>query len=928
MPLQSFNPSNSFQIPGMGDVTTGAEAQARTMEIAARGASNIAQVLQQRAAETAQLTGATAGAKDASQYDAAGNLLPLTTLPDDMSAYSQSYRQAALSVYTSAAMAQARNKANQLALDPENQADPERYRSQWNAYQTETLSKTAPQVQAVLTPQMVDTGGAAYTQILDNYIKTTRAQAGAGAENDLSAMIATTQERLDPMGDTPAAREVIANTIQTQGADILKRMYGADHIKYSPEVLQGKLKATAQSLYSSMAGSQAAQLGGTLVTDADGKIHGDHDKLEQYIQALRQDPTISGLYNDQEFNSMIADPAEVRFKIAESGQKGQIVQQAVERDSKISADLGNLHALATQAEGLWKQRYDITGVLAVIKQAQNTVFSANGDEDTKQRAAFLNGLGDMVMQTKNDPNALEEMRIVGQALDSHGINNGFRVPDTKAGTQALNTLQMIFDSRVAQDIPGGVMSMTNDPALMVKYLADPHQSFYAATGRAATSRMIAEMSDSMTNYTVEQANNIYENYKTLMAVAPDELHASLSKEAEQNINLWHDVGGDPAEYTRQKSVMNAKIRNGAYEENAGQVWDNYGKDPEKAGQDLIGALNNGITNSAMPVALGRSLLGFPPSATASYIPGFASQGIFGIAVPAGGLRSFFGYGPTGDFRVNIDGNTQRAWKTAVSEAAGNGYPGEQAAKMALGYMANQKYALSKLLMPTGLNVGAPGSWRDMTQDLTYGQYAPEVYYNATPATLTDDISISATQWAKQPQVSEAYTSADSLLHPDITALGSKMHWAEEAQAGRLKMEPVIGAGGKLMGYNVLGLVLGSSAYHWVQLNPQGKPYNYDPKSGPLAQEKLVGVKEGRDAAIAMEKQTEAAGPVVSHLAGQVEAAGTTALTGELTREQQIQKDIMGGGSDKLRKLHETLFGGGSQPLSAPPSDILKDDGKK
>ena len=923
MPLQALDPNAQLQVPGMMDQSAGAEAQAKLYDIGANSLGNMAQILQEHAGETAKLTGALAGAKSAIQYDANGNLLPLTKLPMDQSIASQAFRETAINIYSNTVSNQANQYARALAREPAMQADPKLFMDTWNAYQSKTLTDVDPLVAGALTPKLIEMGGNTYSDLADKLVASNKASSGLLGEQAIAEQLGMTNQRVDAMGDTKAARDIIDKTVSDSKTGVgvqLLQLNAGDPLKYNPGKLTAMAKDFYQKAYGAMTSGQAGQFGATETKQPDNTYTGDKTGFEQYIGKLRTDPQIrQQISSDADFKSMIEDPARARFAASEMGMQAQFQQDKLNADAANANNVGQLRLQGDQGMLLWNQKKDPSGIINALKQSQQTTFDGNIAIDTKARRDFQLGLIGEQFKSISSPDAVEEMRLI-QGVNSPTLTGpGPRFGDYRASTQALKTLQNQWDGRYAQTTgqADGVISAYNDPAANYPFIAAPG-SFTDKTGRILP-RMVGEFQGGIgDNATLQQANNMYGNYLTYQATAPNELKAELTDQQRSDILLWGEAGQDKNAYVHMRSIMHGGELAAGYETRAA-VMVNANKDKDFTYHSLQGALQQAFVSSSTILGAVRVGLGFAPNPNVEKLSVGQTEGWFGLSVPGGDdVRRALGYPPTGTLRIDMDQGAEKAWVDAQAKAAGTGSIGAGVFQAGLGDMFDQGYNISKMLMPAQIDVGTAGEPRDLTNDFTFGKYAPGAYNKQPEVNIAMDVSYKiADEWSKQPALREQMQGINGVLSSDFFKFGDRRYWAEQYTQGRLKLQPETGVGGRFLGYTVKGLVETPYENRWVDLNPPGQLYNFDQQNGPLAREVLKGVPEGRAAAVGMETAAGTGG--AARIAATVSAAGARYTAGE------IKSEFWDTGQTKsyLGNLWNTVFGGGTQPLSAPPSDVLK-----
>jgi hypothetical protein len=923
MPLQALDPNAQLQMPGMVDLAGGAEAQAKMYDIGAQGLGDMGKILQEHAAQTAKLTGALAGAKAAIQYDENGNLLPLTKLPMDMSITSQAFRESAINIYTNTAANQATQYARSLARDATMQADPKLFATTWNAYQTKLLTDVDPLVAGALTPRLIETGGNTYGTLADNLAVANKASAGILSEQAITEILGNTSQRVDAMGDTQAARDYIDKQASDKDSGVghqLMQLYGTDALKFNPGVLTQKLKDFYQKAYGAMISGQAAQFGATEVIQPDGTRTGDSSGLQAYLDKLRQDPRIAELFpGAQNFATQIEGPAKARFAVAEQGQKAKFQQDQINVDSANTQNVGALKYKADEALLLFNQRKDASGIEGVLQQSIQTTFDSSPVKDKQARLDFQLGIIGKMNDQLSSPDEVEKMRLLRTALDPNRQGPNQRIPDNRAGTDTLKTLQLIWDSKYAQTTgqPGAVITAASDPAAVYSLAAAPHTGFLDNTGRILP-RLVSGFKDGINAASsLQDANNVYANFLTMQKVAPDELKVELSDDQRKDILLWGESGQNINEYVHLRSVMKGGEVQAGYDSRANSML-NANKDKNFTYQSLQGAFQAAFVSSSTILGAVRQGLGFAPNPNVEKLPANYQQGWFGLSMPGGDdVRRALGYAPTDTLRIDMDEGAEKTWINAQANAAGTGSTGDGIFQAGLGDMFHQGYNISKLLMAAQIDTGQPGAPRDLTNDFTFGKYAPESYYKESAVNIAMDVSLTAEDWGKQPAVRERLQAIPGMLSSDFFKYGDKRFWAEQYTQGRLKLQPETGIGGKFLGYTVLGLLETPYENRWVPLNPPGQYYNYDQQSGPLAREALKGVEEGRAAAVGMETAAGTGG--AARIAATVSAAGARYTAGEFRREFVDT----GTTHSYFATLWETLFGGGTVDLSKPPSAVLK-----
>src|SRR5262245_21883070 len=133
MPItERYEANSGLSQPPAVDVSAGQRAIAQSASLSVRVIDQTGDVFFEQAAEKARVSGSLAGAKAALQRDENGNLLPLTTLPDDATIYGTAYREAAIQNYVAAIDIDAGLKADELART--HASDPEAFRQAWNLY--------------------------------------------------------------------------------------------------------------------------------------------------------------------------------------------------------------------------------------------------------------------------------------------------------------------------------------------------------------------------------------------------------------------------------------------------------------------------------------------------------------------------------------------------------------------------------------------------------------------------------------------------------------------------------------------------------------------------------------------------------------------------------------------------------------------------
>lgn len=188
---------NVQQGPGL---TEGAQL-GRTIQAVA---GNISGTMFQELGERAAIKGYQAGLDDAVQFDENGKLLPATTLSHDNTIYGRNYNAGVRTLYTKAAVDDARQHA--VDLGNKYPDDPEAFRRDYNTWTKTTLEKMHPDLASVVENEFVTIGNTGFGTLADNKAKRDLASALEFRQQKIESIIATGKSRVAAIGpDRPRA---------------------------------------------------------------------------------------------------------------------------------------------------------------------------------------------------------------------------------------------------------------------------------------------------------------------------------------------------------------------------------------------------------------------------------------------------------------------------------------------------------------------------------------------------------------------------------------------------------------------------------------------------------------------------------------------------------------------------------------------------
>jgi hypothetical protein len=897
-------PETDFSPPGMIDATAGQAAMAHALDIGVNAAQSASDIFSQHAAKQAELSGQIAGSKAGNQRDDKGNLLPLTHLPEDTSIYSTSFRDAALTSYSSSAVNDARLMAGELKR--QSYGDSDKFLTLWNAYQTQALKGLHPLAMGTVLPHLTEIGNTAYGDIADQQAAATRAQGITGAETVLAGAVGDDQHKLMATGYNQGALDAVDDAIKTRYMPFWQQMKGIDKVGHGDGWIEAEERKTRQMLYTTMLTGEAQKIGSTMVRQADGSMGPDIAGWNKFVQTSLSDPKLTSWFKTEELQSALTHAASA-FTGSNEANKQAIAQVNIAEQTKLNTDVGNLTQAANAA--LLKLKDMGTAALpdvqAIQTQIAKTRFAVSDADNAKAMVAFSTNFLKQQNDITNNAQEMEAGRLYTGSLNAP---DGYDMKSQNASSQAIKTAvlrrQQDYDAkaRVATGNPDVVLSATMDPAISQPLT----QEFIHKTGMLPP-RLESEFGMQLNNMQPAQANNVVSLYRNLEKKYPD-IVWSLGEDTANNISAWEQADGNPTTYANIRATTGGKPAANVQQQAMADIQTKQQEDPKYTTQNLQLAIKSALENSSPLAKAWNSFLGWPDKANADIPPDSMKQGSFSIimnAIP--GMTTAMGTVAPGDLNLVMTDDSQKKFQTALM-AASSRNPQDVSTRsgMALQSMDEQGYNISMLLMPPqSVDVSKPDGARNLMGTVVYGQNGPEKVYNANYWDLARVASIDIAQnfGHKGDQLDTPYKSAERgiwSLQQNEYPIGDPNHWTTEAARGRLRMEPVDGFDPAKPRYWLMGLVQSGDGLVWRKLNPD-QPWTFD--RSKLTQVATQSLEDARAAALSWRNLAppgpagQAGGAVVGSVAG---AAAKTADEAQI----QMQKHAAATGATSVSGLFD------------------------
>lgn len=306
---------------------SGLDARAHAWDSAADAATKWAQVLSSKAQDDAKIKGDLAGTHDGAQYDEDGNLKPLTTLPSDISAYSNAYRAAALAKYKVAALDDADVHFADLARQHEQ--DPEAFRGAANDYIQETLKAMHPMAADEVSQGLHSGAIRTFGQLHDKQALREQNEAAEAIDNRASTIINRVANDAAQLGPTPAG---FARTGQQLATELLP-LY-ADRKRFDPNFTDAdaanKMNDATRLVVGQMVGNEYKQLYSKRIAGADGTQAFDAKSAETFLAGWDQSlsPEMKALFSPDEIDKVKSNARSTVQGLAASVQNDENLRLA------------------------------------------------------------------------------------------------------------------------------------------------------------------------------------------------------------------------------------------------------------------------------------------------------------------------------------------------------------------------------------------------------------------------------------------------------------------------------------------------------------------------------------------------------------------------------------------------------------------------
>jgi hypothetical protein len=805
MTIPRYQESPGFNPPGMVDVGGGDRALAQGLQIGVRDAGGVADLAYKRAAVQAELTGKVAGAKDAIQYDANGQLLPLSTLPDAATIYGKAYREAAITNYALALSADAEVKASELATQHGN--DPNGFRVAWNSYQTGTLKEALPEVAAVITPHLVRIGGQQYASLFDQQHQAAIDQARIGAKSQLERLTGALAGRLKGMPYDGSSMMVANDLIRTEAGPVIASLAAIDP-SFGPESQKAAVQGLTQSVIGTLVANTAEEIGRKVIRDpSSGMLTHDTAGVDRYLaQAWDGSPELQRLFTPDAWKGVVSD---ARTRVALSAAGDQLRLDAANQ-ATMAGIYTNRQEVQDQIDAA-KIEFAQTGspdkLLALdetIKHAGNLGMSTA--ENAQAVASYRRDIHSDILAKVADPQWQITQAYVGAMMSGQGVE----LPEGPIGDAAATRIRMFLRSSDGQPL---------DPAK-----ADQTAwASYFSLGKRLSPFDTAIFDTAGPTTPPDKLMALASNYHA-MALADPRIAKQL-KNAGLLQDYYDNVIGNHQSPEDWAKTYGARTGQGPVDPQSRMSIDYAHKIVDQATKD--GTLDKGVVdringsiNDAHPehgwlrgISSSFGITGTPAGLrlVPNGSPAFTNLGgVFQLQFPATWGEAFGTEGPDG--RVIINQSYTDAFKQVAEGKALHGAPNITVAMdLAHAEMDAVNYAgISQLLAPDPYQ--RPAFTRG---SVVVGEFSPERYYNADGRSLMAALGRDLNE---MPQVLEA--------------AGSPTHvrdWAVEARAGNVRLSPVpLGTdkdGHQVVQYRVQWL--DGTSWHDLTFGDKGL-WHYDP----------------------------------------------------------------------------------------------------
>ncbi len=868
--------TTDFQAPGMVDLSAGANAAARALNIGVSGLNTMAQTLNNHLADRASFQGKLAGARDGSRIDPmTGELMPLDLPdPDSISIYDQAYRAQALQTYSNVASIQAQGYANVLAEDY--RADPVGATNSWESYKRHVLTNLTPEALGLVQPDLISIGNQLITQTTVQATQLERDNSytiGQQAQKDRIARVQAGMRGLAQGDGGPITTDQLSANISKANETIndqlmqdkhqLDILYRGNPTKFTEGYVQTQMLQNAKDYWSAFITYQAAAFANSPKKVA-GDYKRDSDAAQNFANSI-PDLVPPGLFDKKELDGLTAD-AMTTFSHAAAAHSQEDTNATV----VAGVDAANTY-------GDYKTRLEqdyITGAqtdLSMAKlsadlvqlDADRPTFDTNDAQSTAKRKELIATFTARIGQFEEN---LKKWHVREQINTANSTVTNASHPFTVSGP-GQETI-MAWDQRQTTVRFNGVLpSATMDTELFKRMHLDDNSGSVYRLGHLYPDEK--EQFNSFKPGNDMAANErALNNYDAMMATTRGaQVMQADAPDAALRMETYRNTRGLSKPVEDFNLLMDANSKEGrVYKDERYNSAENYLRRGIGSPHDTAVTPEQGLFEAIQDSGywnehINRIWDGMPDIAGAKATPEFVRPGLVGTAIHGIGnaaLQAIY-LTPSDDITIILDSKTPKAWQAATADAIANQGSTEGVASntTAMATMGRNNFGPSRLLMsPDFMSSDLIGKALNATY--VFGYASPEKWYGLPTYVPVEDMSIKAMRgdwWKKAEQMNPGIIPMGSLpFFSGMGALpppGSPAFLKREFAEGNLRVQPEGIINGR-MEYNVMLRVQGTNKEQWIQYNPQGEFWHYDMQAVGNYADALKGASIGSDAARKLE----------------------------------------------------------------------------